>query len=194
MDDQSHDAAPADGQPTGVADATLRLGRPGLRDLGPAGRFADEVCAAMSLAAPFSALTPDDARRLCEFMSLHAAEAGAVVFREGDPSDSVLLVVAGAVEVLRRNRNEFAARLAVVPVGQSVGEMSMFDGAPRFSSCVALEPTSLARLTRAGLDALVAEAPVLGAGLLMAWAGLLSGRLRDAGGRLFTQLEAQRAA
>lgn len=194
MDHQSQDAAPAGAQPKGGADAPARPGLPGLRDLGPANRFADEVCSAMSRAAPFSALAPDDARRLCDFMSLHAAEAGATLFREGDPSDCVLLVVDGAVEVLRRNRNQFAARLALASVGQSVGEMSMFDGAPRFSSCVALEPTRLAVLTRAGLDALVAESPALGAALLMAWAALLSERLRDAGGRLFSQLEALRAA
>ncbi len=167
---------------------------PGLRSLGSAEPFAAEVCAALARAQPFSVLSPDEARVVCGFMTVHAAEAGTRLFDEGDPADFLLVVVQGEVELLRRNRNQFAAQVAIAGTGESVGEMSLFDGAPRFSSCVALEPARVAVLTRAGLDALTARDPALAARLFAGWSAMLSGRLRDVSARLFLQLEAARAA
>lgn len=165
-----------------------------MRLLGPATAFAAEVRAAMTAQAPFSALSREEADELCALMTVHEAEPGATLFQEGDPPDFMLLIVEGAVDVLRLNRNEFPARLAVAGAGEAVGEMSLFDGAPRFSSCVALETTRVAVLTRAALATLLDRDPALGAKLLLHWARLLSERLRDAGARLFAQLEAARSA
>lgn len=170
------------------------LARPGLSTLGPAEAFAQPVCAALALAAPFSALSPDEARSLCAFMTVHQAEAGATLLSEDDPADFMLVVLEGAVELLRRNRNQFPSQLAIASAGEAVGEMSMLDGAPRFASCIALEPTRFAVFTRAGLAALTARSPALASILLAGWAVMLSGRLRDVSARLFTQLEAARAA
>lgn len=179
---------------TQPSDRQVPLDLPGIRALGSAEAFAAEVCDALARAQPFSLLTPDEARAVCAFMTVHAAEAGARLFDEDDPADFLLVVVSGEVELLRRNRNRFPAQLAVASAGESVGEMSLFDGAPRFSSCVALEPARVAVLTRASLDALTIDAPALAARLLTGWSAMLSGRLREVSARLFLQLEAARAA
>lgn len=178
----------------GPVHAPALLALPGLSALGPAEAFAQQVCAALSRAMPFSGLAPDEARALCAWMTVHQAEAGATLLKEDDPAEFMLVILDGAVELLRRNRNQFPAQLAVAAAGESVGEMSMFDRAPRFASCVALEPTRFAVLTRAGLEALAERSPTLATHLLTGWAAMLSERLREVGARLFTQLEAARAA
>lgn len=155
---------------------------------------ADATVALIRRVAPFSVLDDEDARRLLGFLVLVDIDAGVRLVEEGDPSDSVFLVLQGAVEVLRRNANGYPSRLAVVEAGEAIGEMSMFDEAPRFASCDVLEATRIAVLTRADLERLMSTAPSIASRLLLGWARLLSSRLRDAGGRLFTRLEAARSA
>lgn len=157
-------------------------------------RDTDAIVSSIRRIAPFSVLDDADARRLCGAMTFIDVDAGLRLIEEGDPSDSVMLVLQGAVEVLRRNANGYPTRLAVVEAGEAIGEMSMFDEAPRFASCDVLEATRLAVLTRADLEQLMSTAPSIAARLLLGWARLLSSRLRDAGGRLFTRLEAARSA
>ncbi|MEN9314611.1 MAG: cAMP regulatory protein, partial [Pseudomonadota bacterium] len=177
-----------------VATPLERLVAAGARPVGPDGFDADELALRIRSAEPFSSLTDDEARTLIAFLNLAEVDAGVRFVSEGDPSDFVLLVVRGAVEVLRRNANGYPSRLAVAEAGTAIGEMSMFDAGPRFGSCDALEPTRIAVLTRAGLEQLMAAEPSLACRLLVGWAGLLSARLRESGARLFLQLEAARSA
>ena len=176
-----------------AASVSRRLLDAGLRPVGPASGCIDAVRDAAARCAPFGALGPDDIARLCEYMTVYEADPAVTLFAEGDPADFVVLVLSGLVEVLRRNRNLYPTRLALAQAGEAVGEMSMFDDAPRFSACVALEPTRIAVLPRESLERLLLRDPALGNRLLLRWAKLLSRRLRDTGSRLFTQLEAARA-
>ena len=91
----------------GPVHASPLLALPGLSTLGPAEAFAQQVCVALSRAMPFSGLAPDEARALCAWMTVHQAEAGATLLKEGDPAEFMLIILDGAVELLRRNRNQF---------------------------------------------------------------------------------------
>lgn len=175
------------------ASVPRRLLDAGLRTVGPASDCIDAVRDAAARCAPFAALGPDDIARLCDFMTVYEADPAVTLFAEGDPADFVVLVISGLVDLLRRNRNLYPTRLGVAQAGEAVGEMSMFDEAPRFSACVALESTRIAVLPRESLERLLLQDPALGNRLLLQWAKLLSQRLRDTGSRLFTHLEAARA-
>jgi CRP-like cAMP-binding protein len=93
------------------------------------------------------------------------------------------------VEVQKRDRWNASQLIAVVEAGKTLGEMSMIDGEPRFASCVAIEATLLAVLTRENLARIIVEQPMLGAKILMELVLMLSQRLRSTGTRLLEVLD-----
>jgi len=62
---------------------------------------------------------------------------GEVLFRQGDRSDELFILLHGEVEVFT-GTPENATRLAVIHSGQILGEMAHFDDEPRSASCRAL--------------------------------------------------------
>ena len=125
-----------------------RLSAIGLRPIGRASEFADDIYALMAKTPLFSGLDIEETRKLGAFMYVYEASAGVTIISEGETGDFMLLLMSGMVDVLRRNRYNFPSRIAVAHSGQALGEMSMFDGEPRFASCVTIEPSRIAVLTR----------------------------------------------
>jgi CRP/FNR family transcriptional regulator, cyclic AMP receptor protein len=60
---------------------------------------------------------------------LHFAE-GQVLFREGDPADSVFRLLRGAVEILRDLDGDPIV-LGTIDAGQFIGEMGVVENRPR---------------------------------------------------------------
>jgi CRP-like cAMP-binding protein len=73
-----------------------------------------------------------------------------------------------------------------------MGEMSMFDGEPRFASCVMLESARIAVLSRDALMMVLIDEPKLGNKILLKLVQLLSDRLRQTSAKLVTFLESAR--
>jgi len=76
---------------------------------------------------------------------------GEAVVRQGEPGDSLYLVVEGRVEVLARVEHDgLSTESAVASLfeGDAVGELSVLDGLPRSATCVAAVPTVCVRLDR----------------------------------------------
>jgi ATP/ADP translocase len=65
------------------------------------------------------------------------------LFSEGDPGDSLYIVVEGRVRVHRGDQE-----LAVFKKGDALGEMALFDSLPRSATATALEDTTLLRISR----------------------------------------------
>ena len=76
--------------------------------------------------------------------------------------------------------------------GDTLGEMSMIDGEPRFATCVAVEPSLIAVLSRDALAIIILEQPMLGAKILMQLSVMLSQRLRQTSLRLAEFVDKQR--
>ena len=104
----------------------------------------------------------------------------------------MMLLMSGMVDVLRRNRYNYPSRIAVANAGHALGEMSMFDGEPRFASCVTLEHVRIAVLTRDALMLVLADQPKVGNKILLKLVQLLSERLRQTSAKLVTYLESAR--
>ena len=75
--------------------------------------------------------------------------------------------------------------------GAVLGEMSMFDGEPRYASCWALSEVEAAVLDRAAVARLIQARPEIGAKLLVKLTQLLAQRLRNTSSQLVKVLRRQ---
>ncbi len=166
----------------------------GLKPIGRASEFADEIHELMARTPLFSGLDIDETRKLGAFMYVYEAPSGVTIINEGEAGDFMMLLMVGMVDVLRRNRYNFPSRIAVAHAGHALGEMSMFDGEPRFASCVTLEHSRIAVLTRDALMLVLSDEPKLGNKILLKLVQLLSERLRQTSAKLVSYLEASREA
>jgi NTE family protein len=97
---------------------------------------------------------------------------GTVLFREGDPAESLYVVTAGSLEVLLRTA-EGDRPVAQIGVGETVGEMGLIAGAPRSATVAALRDSELVRLDKPAYDKLIAAHP----GAMLQLVQILVGRL-----------------
>jgi HEAT repeat protein len=99
------------------------------------------------------AQTPDEAlAELADLLHEMVVQPGDVIVREGEPGDSLYVIVDGKVEVVDDNRvlNQLGARAVF-------GELSMLDSSPRTATIRALEETSLLRLDQTSFYEIMSE-------------------------------------
>lgn len=89
-------------------------------------------------------------------------EAGAVIFRQGDPGDSVYVVKHGEVEVLREG---FERPLARLGPGEYFGEMALLTEAPRNATVRAATAVELLRIQHEAFRSLYDGIPTLRASI-----------------------------
>jgi len=162
---------------------------PGFRALGDAAPFAAQIRAVVGHNALFDDFVEADLRQLGPYMRVFVAPVGGVIIREGDPGDFMLFVIDGLVDIVKNDRWGAVKRIAVVRGGQALGEMSMIDGEARFASCIAIEETTFAYLSRAALQQLITSEPRLAAKILMKLVFMLSQRLRQTSSKLVNFIE-----
>lgn len=125
-------------------------------------------------------------------LMLHVkAQPQQMLIVEGDATDWMMLLLGGTVDVGKRLGPDATAeqrgdntRLAVLRPGAVLGEMSMFDGEPRYASCWALSEVEAAVLDRDAVGRLIKYRPEIGAKLLVKLTQLLAQRLRNASTQL----------
>jgi CRP-like cAMP-binding protein len=160
-----------------------------LEYLGDATQFSVQIHALIPHCLLLENFSPAEVRLLSHFMGVYRAQPGVEILREGEGGDFMLMLIEGRVDVQKRDRWNASQLIAVVEAGKTLGEMSMIDGEPRFASCVAIEATLLAVLTRENLARIIVEQPMLGAKILMELVLMLSQRLRSTGTRLLEVLD-----
>lgn len=152
------------------------------RRMRPCGNAADLAAEIHRLIAKVTLLedfTLAEVTSLGRYMPVYEADAGTAIISEGDPGDFMIVVIQGLVDVTRLGHDGQPSRIAVVQEGHALGEMSMLDGEPRFSSCIALEPTRFAVLSRTDLTEVIRMQPGIGAKILVKLVHVLSQRLRN---------------
>lgn len=124
------------------------------------------------------------------------AQPGQMLIVEGAADDWMMLLLRGTVDVGKRIGPEAEhevrgdnTRLAVLRTGSVLGEMSMFDGEPRYASCWALSEVEAAVLDRAAVARLIRARPDVGAKLLVKLTQLLAQRLRNTSSQLVKVLQ-----
>jgi CRP-like cAMP-binding protein len=119
-------------------------------------------------------LTEEEYRRLLAAMKTWTAPQGAVILAKGDPSEKLILVTEGEVEVV-----DGEVVLARIGPGGVVGEVGFIDGHPRTHNVRACMPCRLWSLERKTLLDLLQEDACLFAKLTIAVAELLAIRFRS---------------
>ncbi|HXG26221.1 MAG TPA: Crp/Fnr family transcriptional regulator [Candidatus Binatia bacterium] len=112
-------------------------------------RFGLEVaCAAMARSPLFQGIEPDELTRIAETMVRRRYRRHEVIFHEGDPGDSLHVVVAGRVKITRESAEGEEAIVATLGPGETFGELTLLDGAARSATATAMEPTETVTMTR----------------------------------------------
>ncbi len=81
-------------------------------------------------------------------------EPGQQVVHEGDPGETLFVVLSGQAKVMRGSR-----KVGEVLPGDFFGELSAIDGGPRTASVVATTPMHVLRLFRRTLTSLISDEP-----------------------------------
>lgn len=150
--------------------------------------------------ALLSDFTPAEADLLGQSMLLVRAGAGQLLIAEDEASDWMMLLLRGTVDVGKRKVGAGSdgdepgdtTRLAVLREGAAIGEMSMFDGEPRYASCWALSEVEAAVISRHAVGRLIKAQPAVGAKLLVKLTQLLAQRLRNTSNQLVRMLQKPR--
>jgi predicted acylesterase/phospholipase RssA/CRP-like cAMP-binding protein len=104
-----------------------------------------------------------------EPVSLYGSET---LLREGEPGDSIYIVISGRLRVVRRTASGEQTVLAELGPGETVGEMALITGESRSADVYAVRDTQLARLSRPAIERLLMRHPM--ATLLMLARGPVS--------------------
>lgn len=119
-------------------------------------RFGLEIaCAAMARSPLFQGIEPDELTRIALTMTRRRYRRLEVIFHEGDPGDSLHIIVAGRVKITRQSLDGDEAIIVTLGTGESFGEVVLLDGAARSATATAMEPTETIVLTRANFERLV---------------------------------------
>lgn len=138
--------------------------------------------------AMFGDFKRDEITLLAGYLVGQRVDQGAVIFREGERTAHMCLLLEGRLEVLKGTQGGQAKKITDVTPGKLIGEMSVIDGQPYSATVVASEPSVLVLLSRENLLRICEERPRIGNRLLIKIANMLSQRLRQTTGKLIDHL------
>lgn len=138
-------------------------------------------------------LSETDRAQLSAFGQWTTADPGTVVIQEGNPQDSLFLIVSGLlhVQTSTTGRPIFLDKLKT---GDSIGEINIFDPSQASATVEAMEVTSLWSISKASLLQFMDTHPAAASKLVMALAILLSKRLRKTNEKVAVAQEAMSQA
>lgn len=160
----------------------------GLVQMGNAVPFVDRILDIVEHIKLFEDFERKEVETLAAYLRCYRAPPGVTLIGEGDSGDFMMILLRGQCEIVKNDPTGVPRRLALVGPGKTLGEMSMIDGEPRFSSCITLETTVFAVLDRNDLSRIIADDPQIGIKILIQLVQLLSQRLRTASGKLVRQM------
>jgi CRP-like cAMP-binding protein len=103
----------------------------------------------------FHGIADDELTRIALMMIRHRYRKDEVIFHEGDPGDSLHVVVEGRVKITRESAEGEEAIVVVLQAGDSFGELVLLDGAPRSATATAMEATETMTMARSTFVELV---------------------------------------
>jgi CRP-like cAMP-binding protein len=143
-----------------------------------------EKLAAISSSPLFEMLSPAELARLAELARVRQFGAGEVIFEEGDLGDSLFLITAGQVEVVRRLPGGELRPLTVLSPPEFFGEMGLIDKDYRSATVRARTDSALLQLTAQDLRTFRQTHNDGFTFVVVNIARSLSARLREANARL----------
>ena len=144
----------------------------------------------------FSKLSKEDiAASLNIFKLVEPEEPNYIIFEEGDPGDSLFMIIKGQVEIRKHIDAEAGTNkiLAVLPEGSFFGEMALLTGESRSASAVMRGTDGkLIKIERKDFIDFMSSTPKVASQLLGCLVSSLSDRLRDTSTDVVTLYETGR--
>ena len=88
-------------------------------------------------------LEPDELDSLLAFARVERYQANDVIFRKGDPGQSMMMVIDGRIKISSFGVDGKEVVLAILGRGEVLGEMAILEGKPRSADATALEASEL---------------------------------------------------
>ena len=114
----------------------------------------------------FRRLSPALRARVASVARLKSHERGDLIFAEGDPSDSFMLIVDGRVKVFKSTPAGKEIILEIFGAGDPLGAVAVYEGAPFFASALAIEPSTVLNIEQLAFFRLLEDDPAMVRGLL----------------------------
>ena len=130
----------------------------------------------------FSGLNPGQLELLTIGSARRSYPRGRTIVSEGEPSQSMYILLAGRAKVQRSDSEGKEVILAVLGSGEFFGEMSLIDDAPRSASVVTLETCEFMAVSKDAFKAMLQQSPEVSMALMR---GLVR-RLREADQKIET--------
>jgi CRP/FNR family transcriptional regulator, cyclic AMP receptor protein len=121
----------------------------------------------------FAGLPPAALDDLARISRVRRYPSGQVLWNEGDPGDSLLVLEEGQLRISRFTASGQEAVLAVFEAPASLGELALLDGQPRDATVIAQRAVTVRMVPRTAFLALLQREPALVDGLLKTLAGLV---------------------
>jgi len=123
----------------------------------------------------FAGLTPDELKEVREYIAFEKKiEKGQTLLFEGDQSEYMYLTVSGAVKVYKKSANRKEQILNVATSGESLNDVSTFDGGGSAANMLAMTPVRLYAIRKIDIKRLFDENPKIARNV----AGVLASRVR----------------
>jgi CRP/FNR family cyclic AMP-dependent transcriptional regulator len=116
----------------------------------------------------FTQLDDDERSVLAQSMIERDVKAGEVLFRDGEPGDSMFIVLRGSIELFVKDTTGQKITLHVATTSDFFGELSLLDGGSRTATAVAVEESTLYVLDREDMLQLFKTRPHAGLDMLAA--------------------------
>ena len=137
----------------------------------------------------FTGFEPGQAEAVTALMTRKIYQPGAVLFREGEAGDEVLIATRGTASAYLHLPSGANIRLATFAPGTIFGELAILDQKPRAATVIADVELVCYGMSRANYGILAERSPAAAIQFMAAIGRELSGRLRSAN-RTIHQLEA----
>ena len=107
---------------------------------------------------PLFAGFPDEQLRvIASVVSRRNVPRGTIVIVEGDPTDSLYIIIAGRLKVMMSDSEGKEVILAMLGPGEYFGEMGLIDDSPRSATVMAVEPCELIVVTKREFKKILSE-------------------------------------
>lgn len=139
----------------------------------------------------FAMLDNNELAVVARHMNYYEIQKGEVLFKEGEPGNSICFVIKGALNVYKQSSTPGKQiHIATITKYKSIGEMAVIDEYTRSATVSARNDTSIVSLTKSGFDAILNENPKVGAAILKKIAILVSMNLRRTSSKLADAMNA----
>jgi len=128
----------------------------------------------------FSTLEVEDLQRIAQLAVPRSFDAGQVVFREGDASDTCYVVHTGHTRAVHQHGDGRIITLATFGPGEIFGELALFEDELRSATVEAIEATGVVAVLGPDMRRLMGEHPQIAMRFVIA----LGRRLRETNERL----------